>query len=67
LRGQEELRAFDFIEIQNHLHIVGKFIAKSMTEGEEEHCVMVYHYLESDFGSTKMQIKSVDRSPRLKQ
>jgi len=42
-------------------------MAKSMAEGEEEQCVMVYHYLESNCGSTKVQIKLADRSPRLTQ
>jgi len=36
-----------------------------MEEEEEEHCVVVYHCLESDFCSTEVQIKSADYFPRL--
>ena len=42
-------------------------MAKSMVEGAEEDCVVVYHYLESDFGLTEVQIKLANRSPRLTQ
>lgn len=42
-------------------------MAKSMAEREKQHCVMVYHYLESDFNSIEVQIKLVDKSPRLTQ
>jgi len=56
-----------FIAFAIHMGTVGKVMAKSMAEEEEEHCVVVYHYLECDFSSTDVQIKSADRSPRLTQ
>ena len=42
-------------------------MAKSIVEGEEEHCVMVYHCLESDFSLIEVQINFTERLLRLTQ
>ena len=54
------------MHVQSYL-VVRKVMAKSIAKEEEQHCVVVYHCLESDFGSTETQIKLVNRSPRLTQ